>query len=73
MALLSLGESKWRMLRRVLKKKRFTYADCRNQTRLARAYFGWLLGNGLFVAVGDDRFEVTDKGRASADLGFYEV
>jgi len=73
MALLSLGESKWRMVRRVLKRKRFAFADCRNQTRYDREHFDWLVGNGLFVTVADDRYEVTDKGKAAAELGFYEV
>jgi len=73
MALISLGESRWRMVRRVLKRKRFAFADCRNQTRYDREHFDWLVGNGLFVAVADDRYEVTDKGKAAAELGFYEV
>jgi hypothetical protein len=73
MALLSLGESKWRMIRRVLRKKRFTFDDCRNQTRFDRAYFEWLVENGFFICVGDDTYEVTDTGKAAADLGFYEV
>jgi hypothetical protein len=72
-ALISLGESKWRMVRRVLRRKRFAYADCRNQTRHDVAHFEWLVSQGFFVAAGDDRFEVTDKGKAAADLGFYEV
>ena len=73
MALISLGESKWRMVRRVLRKKRFAFSDCRNQTRHDLEHFDWLVGNGFFVPAGENRFEVTDKGKASADLGFYEV
>jgi hypothetical protein len=73
MALLSLGESKWRMVRSVLRKKRFTFADCRNQTRHDQRHFDWHVENEFFVAAGDDRYEVTDKGKAAADLGFYEV
>jgi hypothetical protein len=72
-ALISVGESKWRMVRRVLKKKRFRYDDCRNRSRHDQGHFDWLVGNGFFVAVGDERYEVTDKGKASADLGYYEV
>ena len=34
-----------------------------------RTYFDWLVVNGFFVAVGDDWYELTDKGRAAADLG----
>jgi hypothetical protein len=71
MAQLSLGESRWRMLRRVVKKKRFQYADARNQTRFDQAHFDWLVGNGFFAASGDGSFEVTERGRASADLGEY--
>jgi hypothetical protein len=73
MALLSLGETKWRMLRRVLRKKRFTFDNCRNQTRFDQAHFEWLVENGFVIRVGDDTHEMTDKGKAAADLGFYEV
>jgi hypothetical protein len=73
MALLSLGESKWRMLRRVLRKKKFTFDDCRNQGRHDREHFDWMVQNGLFVEVGDGLYEVTDKGKSAADLGLYEV
>jgi hypothetical protein len=27
----------------------------------------------FFAAVGDDKYEVTAKGKAAADLGFYQV
>ena len=60
------------MLRRVLKKKRFQYVDCRNMTRHDQGHFDWLVSNGMFVASGDGSFEVTDKGKAAADLGEYE-
>ena len=73
MAQLSLGESKWRMLRRVLRTKRFRFADCRNMTRHDKEHFGWLVKGGFFVEVADGCYEVTDKGKAAADLGFYEV
>jgi hypothetical protein len=73
MALISLGENKWRMVRRVLRKKRFAYADCRNGTRFDQEHFDWLVRNSFFVPVGDDKYEVTDKAKAAADLGFYEV
>jgi hypothetical protein len=72
-SLLSLGESKWRMVRRVLKKKKFRFEDARNQARLDQKHFDWLVGHGLFVSVGDGVYEVTDTGRAAADLGLYEV
>ncbi len=73
MALISLGESKWRMIRRVLKKKRFRYEDARNMTRLDRGYFDWLVKNEFFAAAGGGLYTVTEKGKAAADLGLYEV
>jgi hypothetical protein len=72
MAQLSLGENRWRMLRRVLKKKRFRYADARNMTRHDQAHFDWFVANGFVAPAGDGTFELTDKGRAAADLGLYE-
>ncbi|HEX4611410.1 MAG TPA: hypothetical protein VH092_24665 [Urbifossiella sp.] len=72
MALLSLGESRWRMLRRVVKKKKFKYTDARNMTRHDQTQFDWLVENGFFAAVGDGTFEMTDKGKVSADLGEYD-
>ncbi|MFO0800025.1 MAG: hypothetical protein U0804_21340 [Gemmataceae bacterium] len=60
------------MLRRVVRAKRFKYADCRNMTRQDQANFDWLVGGGFFAVVGDGRFEVTDKGREAADLGMYD-
>jgi hypothetical protein len=73
MATISLGESRWRMLRRVLKKRKFKYDDCRNMTRHDQAHFDWLLDNGFFVANGDGTFAITDTGREAAELGFYEI
>jgi hypothetical protein len=72
MAQLSLGEVRWRMVRRALKKKRFRFEDCRNQRRQDLRDFEWLVENGIFSAVADGLYEMTDKGRAAADLGFYE-
>ena len=73
MARISLGESRWRMIRRVLKKKRFCYDDARNQTRHDQVHFDWLVENGFIEKVADGWFTLTEKGKASADLGFYEV
>jgi hypothetical protein len=74
MAQISLGESRWRMVRRVLKKKRFRYDDARNQTRHDQTHFDWLVDNGFFEKADTDGwFVLTEKGKASADLGFYEV
>ena len=72
MAQLSLGECKWRMVRMILKKKKFRFEDARNQTRHDSMHFEWLVTNGLFASLGDDWYELTDKGKASADLGYYE-
>jgi hypothetical protein len=72
MAQLSLGEGKWRMLRLVLKKKQFRYADARNMARHDQGHFDWLLENGFFAVAGEDVFEVTDTGKAAADLGLYD-
>ena len=72
MAQLSLGEGRWRMLRRVIRKKRFTYADARNQTRHDQTHFDWLLAHGLFEAAGEGVYAVTAVGRAAADLGLYD-
>ena len=73
MATISLGESRWRMLRRVLKKKKFKYDDARNMTRHDQAHFDWLLDHGFFEANGDSTFAITDTGRDAAELGFYEI
>jgi hypothetical protein len=72
MALLSLGENRWRMIRRALRMKRFRYEDCRNWNRQDKGYFAWLVRQGFFAAIGDGHYEVTAKGEAAADLGFYE-
>jgi hypothetical protein len=72
MALVSIGESRWRMLRRVLRKKKFKFDDARNMTRLDRQHFDWLLTNGFMSKVAEDAYELTDRGRASADMGEYD-
>jgi hypothetical protein len=61
------------MLRRVLKKKRFKFEDARNWTRNDRIHFEWLVNNEFIQDLGGGWYAVTDKGRDSADLGFYEV
>ncbi|HEX4607498.1 MAG TPA: hypothetical protein VH092_04760 [Urbifossiella sp.] len=72
MALISIGENKWRMLRRVIKKKKFRYEDARGMTRHDQTQFDWLIENGFISPVGDGNYEMTDKGRASAELGEYD-
>ena len=61
------------MLRRGLKKKKFTYDDIRNMSRNDQVHFDWLLASGFFKDVGEGYYTVTDAGREAADLGFYEV
>ena len=61
------------MLRRVLRKKRFQFDDARNMSRNDRVHFDWLVEGGFFKEAGDGHYEVTEKGREAADLGFYEV
>jgi len=73
MALISLGESRWRMLRRALRSKRFNFTDCRNQTRNDQEHFDWLVEHEFFQPLGNDLYEVSVKGKSAADLGFYEV
>ncbi|MDB5306554.1 MAG: hypothetical protein JWO38_756 [Gemmataceae bacterium] len=72
MAQLYLSENKWRMVRRVCRKKRFRYEDARNMTRHDQVHFDFLVENGLAVPAGDEWYELTDKGKAAADLGAYE-
>ena len=72
MAESSLGDLKWRMIRRVLRVRRFRYEDCRNMTRTDRANFAWLVAGEFFRELGDGWYAVTDRGRASAELGLYE-
>lgn len=60
------------MLRRVVKKKRFTFADARNWTRQDRVQFEWLVANGFFADAGEGYYTMTDRGRASAELGEFE-
>ena len=73
MALISMGEARWRMLRRALARRRFRFEDCRNMHRFDREHFDWLLDGGFFEAAGADLYRVTDKGKVAADLGLYEV
>ncbi|MDB5313874.1 MAG: hypothetical protein JWO38_8076 [Gemmataceae bacterium] len=73
MASISLGESRWRMVRRVLKKKKFRYEDARNMTRHDQTHFDWLVENEFFEDMGDGWFTVSERGKESADLGFYEI
>jgi hypothetical protein len=72
MAELSLGESKWRMLRRALKKQRFQFQDARNGARNDQEHFAWLVEKGFFQDLGGGEYEVTEKGKGAADLGMYE-
>lgn len=71
MALLTLSENRWRMIRRVLRKKKFTFADARNMTRQDQKQFDWLVENGFVTRLAEDAYELTEKARAAADLGEY--
>lgn len=73
MASISMGESRWRMLRRGLKKKRFKYDDTRNMSRNDKLHFEWLVKQGFIAPAGEGFYTVTDKGKEAADLGFYEL
>lgn len=73
MASISLGESRWRMVRRVLKKKKFMYEDARNMTRHDQAHFDWLVEHGFFSDLGDGTYTVAERGRESAELGMYQI
>lgn len=72
MAQLSLGEARWRILRLALRHKQFQFNDVRTWTRHDRRHFDWLLTREFIVLVDDETYELTDRGRESADLGFYE-
>jgi hypothetical protein len=48
-ALIPLGESKRRMLRRVLRNKRCGFDDARTQVRKDREHFDWMVEQGVFV------------------------
>jgi hypothetical protein len=72
MAQLSLGENRWRMLRRVVRKKRFTFDDARNMTRQDQGHFDWFVANGFVAPDGVGTYRLTDRGRVAAELGLYE-
>lgn len=72
MAELSLSNGQWRILRLALRKKRFRFEDTRTMARHDRRDFDWLGANGFFAAAGEGWFEMTDLGRESSDLGYYQ-
>jgi hypothetical protein len=72
MALLSLGENRWRMLRRVIKKKTFRFEDARNMSMRDRRHFDWFVASGFISELEDEVYALTERGRAAADLGEYE-
>jgi hypothetical protein len=61
------------MLRRVLRKRRFKFEDCRNMTRHDKAHFDWLVEHGFVADLGGGWYELTARARDAADLGFYEI
>ncbi len=72
MALISMGESRWRMLRIALRSKTFTFDDVRTMSRTDGKYFEWLLNHGFFEDLGNGNYRLSPKGVAAADLGLYE-
>lgn len=73
MAQVSLTISRWRMLRLAMKKKKqFRFEDVRSMARRDWSDLEWLISNGMVVDVGNGFYELTDKGKESADLGFYD-
>lgn len=73
MAAISLGESRWRMVRRVLKRKKFRFEDSRNMTRHDQLHFDWLVANGFFNDLGNGWYVATDRAKEAADMGFYKI
>lgn len=57
------------MLRRVVKKKRFRFADARNVTRYDTPQFDWLVATGFVAAAGDDWYELTARGEVGGRAG----
>ena len=41
-------------------------------TKKDKDHFNWLVAGGFFRDVGDGWFQVTEKGKESAELGYYE-
>ena len=72
MARYSSGVAKWRMVRRALTQNRFAFAGVRDMTRHDAKHCAWLIENELYADVGAARYEITERGRAAADLGFYD-
>jgi hypothetical protein len=72
MAQISLSENRWRMLRLALRKKRFRFEDVRTWRRRDQDDVDWLVENEFFADIGNGYYELTDKGRESSDLGYYE-
>jgi hypothetical protein len=73
MAELSLGESKWRMLRLALKKpRRFRFEDVRAMIRKDRENLDWLVARGFVADLSGGSYAITGRGKAAADLGLYE-
>ena len=68
-----MGEWRWRTLRMALRKpRRFRFEDVRELSRYDRDNFDWLLAFGFVADLGGGWYALTDRGKASADLGLYE-
>lgn len=74
MSQFSLSISQWRVMRRAARKKRSTFKELRNWSRITKEVedIEWLVKNGLLEEVETGMYSVTDKGKASVDMGYYE-
>ncbi len=72
MAMISIGESRWRMLRLALRSKTFKFDDIRTMSRTDQKYMDWLVAHGFIEELSGGNFKLTPKGTATADLGLYE-
>lgn len=72
MAMISIGESRWRMLRMALRTKTFKFDDVRTMSRTDQKYFDWLIAHGFIEELSGGNYKLSAKGVATADLGLYE-
>ena len=68
----SIGESRWRMIRRALVKHRaglpFTHEDVRDYTRTSLPRFEWMVSVGLFVPT-ENGYTLSDLALGAAEFG----
>jgi len=56
-----------------LRKKRVTFEDCQNWSRLDQQNLGWLVEKGFFAGCGSGCYSAKEKGKAAPELGLYVV